>query len=143
MVKIREAKIDDYTEIYKLNCNEMGYEYSEAKTKEKIEKILCSSRDKVFVAEVDNAVVEYIHANDYDLIYAPHMKNIMGIAVSSQYKKQGIGKMLLSAVEKWARQCNAEGIRLVSGAERSGAHEFYSRCGYIEDKHQIKFKKMF
>jgi GNAT superfamily N-acetyltransferase len=42
----------------------------------------------------------------------------MGIAVLSDYKKNGIGKMLLSKVEKWAQDTGAYGIRLVSGATK-------------------------
>lgn len=38
---------------------------------------------------------------------------------------------------------NAKGVRLVSGATRSDAHEFYRHCGYGGDKRQINFKKMF
>lgn len=67
----------------------------------------------------------------------------MGIAVSSDFRKKGIGKMLLNEVEKWARDTGAYGIRLVSGATRTGAHAFYSACGYIGNKEQKNFKKMF
>lgn len=79
----------------------------------------------------------------YDVIYAPHMKNIMGIAVSSNFRKMGIGKALLDSVEHWARDTGASGVRLVSGATRTGAHEFYHHCGYSGDKKQINLKKCF
>ncbi|MEG0711801.1 MAG: GNAT family N-acetyltransferase, partial [Niameybacter sp.] len=85
--------------------------------------------------------IGYVHANDYDVIYAPHMKNIMGIAVSKQYKRQGVGKALLEAVEEWAKKTGASGVRLVSGETRSGAHTFYRYCGYEGEKRQINFKK--
>ncbi len=141
--QIRECKIEDVDAIYNLNNTEMGYEYSIEDTKDKLERLLKSDKDKIFVATVQNTVVGYVHANDYDVIYAPHMKNIMGIAVSSEYKKYGIGKAMLEEIERWAKETGAFGIRLVSGSTRIGAHEFYKRCGYIGEKQQINFKKYF
>lgn len=142
-LQIRQCEITDTNVIHELNVKEMGYDYPKDKTEEKLKQLLKSDKDKIFVALIDNIVVGYVHANDYDVIYAPHMKNIMGIAVSSDFKRKGIGRALLSAVEEWAHKTGAEGVRLVSGATRTGAHEFYRRCGYGGDKQQINFKKMF
>lgn len=142
-LQIRQCEITDAKAIHDLNTRELGYDYSEDKTKEKLVKILDSSKDKIYVALIDDNVVGYVHANDYDVIYAPHMKNIMGIAVSSNFQKMGIGKALLTSIEHWAIDTGACGVRLVSGATRIGAHEFYHHCGYRGDKQQINFKKMF
>ena len=142
-LQIRQCEIIDAKAIYELNVREMGYDYPKDKTEEKLKQLLKSDKDKIFVALINNIVVGYVHANDYDVIYAPHMKNIMGIAVSSNFKKKGIGRALLSAIEDWAQKNGASGVRLVSGATRIGAHEFYRHCGYCGDKQQINFKKMF
>ena len=141
--KIREAVIADAEEIYILNRDEMGYDFSIEQTKEKLIKLLSNSSDKIFVSVIENKVVGYIHANDYDVIYVPHMKNIMGIAVAKDYKHNGIGAALLNAVENWAKQTGASGVRLVSGESRTGAHEFYRYCGYAGEKKQVNFKKIF
>lgn len=140
---IREAVPSDTTAIWRLNCNEMGYQYPLDDTAQNITKLLRSNTDKIFVAVYDGSVIGYVHANDYDLLYAPHMKNIMGIAVSSEHKQQGIGRALLQQVERWACETGATGVRLVSGASRSDAHKFYHRCGYSGDKEQLNLKKMF
>ena len=141
--EIREATISDVEGIYILNRDEMGYEFQIEQTKEKLIKLLSSGSDKIFVAVAENKVVGYVHANDYDVIYAPHMKDIMGIAVAKDYKHNGIGTALLHAVENWAKQTSASGVRLVSGESRIGAHEFYRHCGYAGEKRQINFKKIF
>lgn len=142
-IQIRQCEITDASVVYELNVTGMGYDYPKDKTEDKLKRLLKSDKDRIFVAVIENTVVGYVHANDYDVIYAPHMKNIMGIAVSSDFRKKGVGKALLSAVEEWARESGADGVRLVSGAARTGAHEFYRRCGYGGDKQQINFKKMF
>lgn len=142
-IQIREAAADDFEYIYKLNRDEMGYDYPAEETRDKLIKLIGSDEHKLYVALAENKVVGYVHANDYNVIYAPHMKNIMGIAVAGEYKRMGVGRALLEKVEKWAVQTGARGIRLVSGSERTGVHLFYRSCGYTGDKRQINFKKYF
>jgi GNAT superfamily N-acetyltransferase len=134
--------MQDYKDIVLLNKNEMGYYYPTEDTKKKLEQLLNDNNHKIYVAVVDDRVVGYIHANNYDLLYAPHLKNIMGIAVLSELKRNGIGKLLLNKVERWARDTGAYGVRLVSGSTRIGAHSFYIECGYISNKDQKNFKKI-
>ena len=141
--QIRECKMEDASAIYNLNSAELGYEYAIDRTKTKLKYLLKSKKDQIFVATVGGVVVGYVHACDYDLIYAPHLKNIMGIAVLSEYKQQGIGKALLTEIEKWAKKTRAAGVRLASGKTRKGAHEFYRRCGYHAVRAQLNFKKYF
>lgn len=143
MIIIRDATMDDCPHIHKLNCEEMGYTYSLEYTKDNLVRILTKKTDKVLVATKNGIVIGYIHANDYEVLYAAPMKNIMGIAVSSEYKRQGVGRMLLQGIEEWAKATGAEAVRLVSGATRTGAHKFYRSCGYEENKQQINFKKTF
>lgn len=140
---IRPATPEDAAALTRLNREEMGYNYPEEDTKRQLEKLLTDGGNRIYVAEADGTVVGYVHANDYDLLYAPHMKNIMGIAVSSGFRRSGIGRLLLEAVEQWAAQTGACGVRLVSGASRTGAHGFYRACGYQETKEQKNFKKYF
>ena len=141
--EIRECLLMDADQIYELNCSEMGYDYPKEETRQRIKDILASEHDKIYVAELDGSVVGYVHANDYNLIYAPAMKNIMGIAVSNKHKRIGIGKALLTAAEEWAKADGAKGVRLVSGETRKEAHMFYEWCGYTGGKHQLNFKKYF
>lgn len=140
---IREARVENFADIYTLNRDEMGYDYPPEATREKLESLILSKSDKIFVAVSENKVIGYVHLNDYDVIYAPHMKNIMGIAVSREYKRMGVGSALLAKAEEWAKETGAKGVRLVSGASREGAHEFYRSRGYSGEKKQINFKKIF
>ena len=140
---IREAEITDADAICELNTLEMGYNYPIEETKKKLDKLIKSEADKIYVALSDDKIVGYVHANDYDVIYATHYKNIMGIAVSKEYRRMGIGKALLKKVEEWAKATGAAGVRLVSGMTRKDAHKFYHSCGYNGDKEQLNLKKIF
>lgn len=138
---IRECKSTDAPAICALNREELGYDYPLEETAKKLEAILKSKSDRIFVAEAENTVIGYVHACNYDVLYAPHMKNIMGIAVRHAYRRQGVGKALLEQTEAWARKTNAKGIRLVSGSTRKEAHAFYRRLGYSGGREQLNFKK--
>lgn len=139
-ISIRECQVNDYKSIYELNKNSLGYDYPIELTKDNLSKILMDKRNRIFVAIDNDAIVGYVHAIDYDAIYSPHMKNIMGIAVEQNHRRIGIGKLLLEEIENWARETGASSIRLVSGSVRTGAHAFYRDYGFINIKEQINFK---
>lgn len=142
-ITTRLAQESDLESLYVLTKESLGYDYPQEKMMKKIENVLKSSKDFLLVAQIDQKIVGYVHANDYDLIYMDHLKNIMGIAVDPNYRYLGIGKMLLEGVEKWAQETGASGVRLVSGESRIGAHEFYKHCGYQSRKKQLNFMKLF
>jgi len=140
---ICECKVDDYESIYYLNKTAFGYEYDINKTKNRLAVILARKSDKIFVAVIDDNVIGYIHGSDYECTYSDSLKNIMAIAVDYDYRNRGVGRALLDAVENWAKECGCIGVRLVSGMNRTGAHEFYQRCGYTLRKVQKNFIKLF
>lgn len=142
-VKIRPAVPGDCEALSQLNREEMGYDYSADKTEGQLRKLLSDGKNGIFVAEAAGKVVGYVHLTDYDLLYADHMKNIMGIAVASSCRRMGVGKKLLEAGEAWVRETGADGVRLVSGETRTGAHAFYRSLGYQGSKMQLNLKKMF
>ena len=43
--------------------------------------------------------------------------------------------------EDWARETGIKEIRLNSGMARKGAHEFYRRMGFTDEKEQMRFLK--
>ena len=141
MAVIRDAVLKDAAAIVLLSEREMGYAYPAEKVREQLQLLLSDPSQKILVAERDGEVVGYVHAADYLALYAPMLKNIMGIAVSSQHRRQGIGKALLTAIEDWERETDAKGVRLVSGGTRTEAHAFYRACGYDGGKTQLNFKK--
>ena len=140
-IQIREATVQDAEAIAQLSAVCMGYDYPIADTAENLRHVMVSPCDTVFVAVAEGKTVGYIHANEYRVLYAPFMVNIMGIAVSPSCRRCGIGRQLLSTAEHWARKRGASAIRLVSGACRTEAHSFYRNCGFDDGRDQKNFKK--
>ncbi len=140
-VEIRPARLSDAEAIARLCSDDLGYACTASFVRRKLAAALENPCARVFVAEAGGAVAGYIHAADYDVLYFDTMKNVLGLAVSADYRRQGIGTALLGAVEAWARETGACGVRLNSGMTRTGAHDFYRRNGYTGEKAQMRFIK--
>ena len=137
---IREATIEDAFAICNISCADLGYDCSCEFVSMRISN-LDKGREKVFVAEVNGIVAGYIHAEKYQTLYFEPMINILGLAVSSEFRRRGIGRMLLKRAERWANEVGIHKIRLNSGASRKEAHSFYRAMGYSNEKGQIRFIK--
>ena len=69
------------------------------------------------------------------------MINVLGLAVSSGFRRRSVGCMLLKCVESWAEEVGITKIRINSGMSRKEAHSFYRAMGYNNEKEQIRFIK--
>lgn len=137
---IRSAAVSDAAAICAICSEELGYPCEKDLVQAKLTR-LYPVREAVFVAVLDNAIVGYVHVEKYDVLYFETMANILGLAVRSDFQHNGVGRALLSAAEKWASDNGIKSMRLNSGAERTGAHEFYRRMGFASEKQQLRFTK--
>ncbi|MDL2220598.1 GNAT family N-acetyltransferase [Eubacteriales bacterium OttesenSCG-928-N14] len=141
---IRLAQVQDAPSIQQIN--RICFDYDDLSLQQVeclVAAIVQKGQNRIFVAEADGEVVGYAHAADYTTTYRADMKNIISIAVLPQRQKTGAGKLLLLAVEDWARQEGCCGVRLVSGHNRQDAHDFYEHMGYHNRKEQKNFIKLF
>lgn len=143
MPVIRLAQLDDAESIYLLNKNTLGYGMELEETKKRLEIVLERTTDKVWVAVLNGTVVGYVHAADYECTYMKSLKNILALAVFTEYQGQGFGKLLLEKVEEWSYNSGCSGVRFTSGYDRERAHEFYKHCQYIHRKNAKNFIKQF
>ena len=137
---IREATIEDAFAICNICCDDLGYDCSCEFVATRISN-LDNGRERVFVAEVNGIVAVYIHAEKYQTLYFEPMINILGLAVSSEFRRRGIGRTLLKRAERLANEVGIHKIRLNSGASRKEAHSYYRAMGYSNEKGQIRFIK--
>ena len=139
-MNVRKANINDASAICRICTDDLGYECSEELVFNRLKNI-DSSREAVFAAEIDSAVVGYIHAEIYNTLYFQSMINILGLAVSHDHRRQGIGRALISRAENWGKEHGITIVRLNSGYSRKEAHEFYRAMGYDDEKLQMRFLK--
>ena len=137
---IREATMEDSFAICNISRADLGYDCSCEFVSMRISN-LDKAREKIFVAEINGITAGYIHAEKYQTLYFEPMINILGLAVSSEFRRRGIGRTLLKHTERWANELGIHRIRLNSGASRKEAHLFYRAMGYHNEKEQIRFIK--
>ena len=143
MITVRRAGISDAAVIQLLNKECLGYDYPLSEVETHLQALLENPGHEILVGVLDEElVVGYLHLADYDTLYFEPMKNILGIAVFTEFRRRGVATRLLSAGEQWARDTGATGIRLVSGVSREEAHAFYERMGYEMSHLQKNFRKM-
>lgn len=99
------------------------------------------NEEVVFVEEIDDTVVGFVHGERYCCLYFEDAVNILGLAVLKEAQRQGYGRQLMEAIERWARMKHISYIRLNSGMTRTDAHSFYRKIGYTNEKEQMRFLK--
>lgn len=137
---IREATKNDFKDICRIAVEDLGYNCEPELVKQRLEQ-LDTDREKVFVIDINGAVVGFVHAEKYNTLYYKSMINIQGLAIAKSHRKNGYGKALMETVENWARDIGVDLIRLNSGSARKEAHSFYRKIGYNSEKEQIRFMK--
>ena len=133
-INIRRCMISDAHRIYELSMKELGYKFSEEQVEANVRRLIGIPTNLILVAECGDEVVGFIHAVNHEPVYAPPMKNILGLAVDPAYRKNGLGRQLVEAVEEWARETGAAGIRVNSGIDLDNGLRFYKALGFSEEK---------
>ncbi|MBO1582607.1 GNAT family N-acetyltransferase [Bacillus sp. XF8] len=113
----------------------LGYPTTIEKKRIRLQNIFSHLEYYTLVAEVNECVIGMIGLYTgmfytEDGVYA----RIIALVVDEEFRKQGIGKRLIKAAEKWTLEQGTDSIGLNSGncEERKHAHQFYKRMGYIE-----------
>ena len=62
---------------------------------------------------------------------------VTALIVDKEVRRQGVGRELISQLEKWFVQCECSRFEVTSGDHRAIAHSFYSSLGYSEDERRF------
>lgn len=143
---IRNIKKEDAQAIQEICHVSLGYK---ASTELVLRQIVRLSNDinnhwiYVYEDEDSHKVVGFIHAETYESLYSDCGLNVLGLAVLPEFQGKGIGKKLMDHLEVHAKKNSVRFIRLSSAETRIAAHKFYENIGYICDKTQKRFIKIF
>ena len=141
-INIRRCMVSDTKPIYDLCISELGYDFPIEQIETNIRRMMGESNNLLLVAERGNEVVGFIHAPSHEPVYAPPMKSVVALAVRPEYRNHGLGHMLVAAVEDWARETGAAGVRVNSNENMNSALHFYKSMGFEYIKTQYNFRKM-
>ena len=132
-IEIREVRKSDYVEIVGL-MGELGYPTSLQELIKRFDALRKHGDYDALVAVKENRAIGFAGlckalAFEFTGPYA----RILAFVVSSTERNQGVGFLLITACEEWARKQGANHIVLTSGnrEERHAAHAFYKKNGFI------------
>lgn len=137
---IRQANINDAYFIAQIATNDLGYPCTKQLVQQRLEQSN-PAKERIFVALSEDAVIGFIQTEIYQLLYQPDIVNILGLAVSKQYRNKGAGRLLVEAAENWAKSLQISKIRVNSSSKRLNAHQFYQHLGFTNTKEQKRFVK--
>ena len=143
-IDIRPARLEDAAALQKLASQELGYDYPLEACQKRIEALLADDQQILLVAcsqEASKQVLGIVHASYYYSFYGDPAYNVMALAVDQDYHYQGIGRLLMQALEARAISKGIHHVRLNSASHRTGAHDFYQSIGYDCYKTQKAFSK--
>lgn len=121
---------------------ELGYKVTIEEIRETFSCLKNDETNKLFIAETeDKMVIGWVHVSINRTLIAKKAAIILGLVVSNNYRKAGIGRMLMEKAELWAQAKGCFGIRLYSNITRTEAHQFYHRLGYEETANSLLFQK--
>ncbi|MGV3009806.1 GNAT family N-acetyltransferase [Streptococcus thoraltensis] len=140
---LRSLTMADMPAIREINAISLGYPVTLELTQRQFKKMSKSPEHLLIGFEDDSShqIVGYIHAEVYESLYSESGLNILALSVLPDCQGQGIGKALILALEKQAKEQGFSFIRLNSASHREEAHAFYRKMNYNGDKTQLRFIK--
>ncbi len=140
-VIIREVEINDYECIAAL-CNQLGYPTTNESTLYRLQEILNNTGSNCIYAAVDDdKVVGWIHGCYSLRVESDPFVEIGGLIIDKNYRRMGIGKVLVEKIVEWSASKQCAKVRVRSNVVRNEAHEFYKGIGFYESKEQKVFVK--
>lgn len=138
---VRRAVMDDVIDI-SLLAQQLGYPNRLQDMEKRLGKILSNSNQAVFVVDIaEQNTAGYIHAVKNTYLEAGTVVEVGGLVINGLFRRRGLGKLLLGAAERWAKEMDCRQIRLRSNVIREEAHQFYKDMGYTINKTQYSFVK--
>ncbi len=138
---IRAAEESDAGSIAQLSCT-LGYATTAEAIGSRLRAVRGSANDLILVALNDaGAVIGWIQAHASHVIESGFRVEIAGLIVSTDVRRCGVGRALVSRAEEWARRLGAEAIVVRSNVQRVESHAFYPALGYSVSKTQTVYRK--
>ncbi len=138
---IRRADERDCADLARL-AGQLGYPTPEEAMRGRLERLLDSPGDAIFVAESDDGgLIGWVHGVLSQFLESEYRLEVGGLVVDERLHRKGIGRALMERVENWALERGATHIIIRSRSTRTEAHHFYEKLGYSQSKVQVVFRK--
>ena len=134
----RQAELKDAECITQLS-DQLGYKTTIEKTQTRLAEILNNMDNCVYVIIHNENIIGWIHGFYSLRVESDSFVEIGGMVVHENFRRKGIGKMLVKKVIEWAHLKKSNKIRVRCNSLRKETHVFYNSIGFIETKEQKIF----
>jgi len=98
-----------------------------------------SREDRILMAVERDQLLGFAHLRITRDLTADEAAEVVSIVVRKNRRRRGIGRMLVTAAETWARQSGRARLLLRTDVVRTAAHAFYLALGYQETATTVDF----
>jgi len=138
---VRRAVISDAPELARLTSL-LGYPAAESTIADRVRRLLATPGDCLLVAESgEGQLAGWIHGFLCQLLESDYRVEIGGLLVDEPFRRSGVGRRLVTAIEDWAKGQGAAELSVRCRVEREEAHRFYETLGFRTTKTQKAFRK--
>ena len=139
-ISIRPAALADALRLAELSAT-LGYPVPTPVLAQTLERLLARADNAVLVATATGDVIGWIHGADHELLETGRQCEILGLVVDAGHRRQGVGRLLIAAVEDWAAARGIPQVAVRSNVVRIESHPFYEGLGYTRVKTQHSYRK--
>jgi GNAT superfamily N-acetyltransferase len=141
LITIRPASAGDALRVAAL-CYQLGYAATPREVQDRLTRIADDEHCAAYVAESSEAgVIGWVHVYKRELIEIEMDAEIGGLIVDEGYRREGVGRLLMERVERWAAERGCRAVSARSNVVREDAHSFYPSVGFRMVKTQTAFRK--
>lgn len=109
---------------------QLGYDISPSELAARIDRVLGDRTHYAALADDGGKVLGLVHAYERPALEKPHDAIVQSLVIDFSARKLGIGKLLMTAAEAWARARGLTHIALHTRIDRADARAFYEQIGY-------------
>jgi N-acetylglutamate synthase-like GNAT family acetyltransferase len=126
---IRRAEEADAEAIARL-LDQLGYPADNAEVPERLQRLRANHRGAVLLAEREHEVVGLATVHILSVLNRRRdVAWLTALVVDESVRGSGVGRLLVTAAEDFARQSGCERLSVTTQEHRADAHKFYVRIG--------------
>lgn len=147
MIQIIEAKLNNLEQVLSLFHKYREFyqvDYKPLEAENFLRERITKEQSKIFLVLDDDRPVGFTQL--YPSFSSLSLKPVWilnDLYVEEQYRKKGIGKMLLDAAKNFALQTKSKGLTLTTGIENTVAQSLYEKYGFIRNDHFYEYYLFF
>ena len=129
-IEVRDAQIADTEALAKL-CTQLGYPTAATVIPSRLERLATDKDARAFVAAEGGEVVGLMTVHlRYTLNHDAPIGQLTLLVVDETTRSRGVGRALVEAGERWARERGCKRIVVTTALDRGVAHAFYEKLSY-------------